>query len=44
MHTPKSFKPYHGNRTNAGAARGRPVAMATQETHYASMAQVVEPS
>ena len=29
---------------NAGATRGRPVAMATQETHYASMAQVVEPS
>jgi hypothetical protein len=29
---------------NAGAARGRPVAMATQEIHYASMAQVFEPS
>jgi hypothetical protein len=29
---------------NAGAARGRPVAMATQEIHYASMAQLVESS
>jgi hypothetical protein len=29
---------------NAGAARGQPVVMATQEIHYASMAQVVEPS
>ncbi len=33
-----------GNMANAGAARGRPVAMATQETHYASMAQVAKPS
>jgi hypothetical protein len=33
-----------GNTANAGAARGRPVAIATQEIHYASMAQVVEPS
>lgn len=29
---------------NAGTARGRPVAMAIQEIHYMSMAQVVEPS
>jgi hypothetical protein len=29
---------------NVGAAPGRPVAMATQEIHYASMAQVVRPS
>jgi hypothetical protein len=27
---------------NVGAAQGRPVAMATQEVHYASMAQVVK--
>ncbi len=33
-----------GNTANAGAARGQPVAMATQETHYASMAQLVESS
>ena len=33
-----------GNNANIGAARGRPVTMATQEIHYASMAQVVEPS
>ena len=30
------------NVVNAGAARGKPVAMAAQENHCASMAQVVE--
>jgi hypothetical protein len=29
---------------NAGAARGQPVAMATQETHHTSMAQLVKSS
>ena len=29
---------------NTGAARDRPVAMATQEIHFASMAQLVESS
>jgi hypothetical protein len=33
-----------GNAANVGAAWGRPVPMATQEIHYASMAHVVEPS
>jgi hypothetical protein len=33
-----------GNKANASAARGRPVAMATQEIHYVSMAQLVESS
>ena len=33
-----------GNTANVGAARGRPVAMASQEIHYASMVQVVEVS
>jgi hypothetical protein len=33
-----------GNTANVGASRGQPVTMATQEIHYASMAQVVEPS
>jgi hypothetical protein len=33
-----------GNTANAGATRGHPVAMATQETHYASMVQLVESS
>ncbi len=33
-----------GNTANVGAAQGRPVAMAAQEIHYASMAQVVEVS
>ncbi len=33
-----------GNIANVGAARGQPGAMAAQEIHYASMAQVVEVS
>ena len=33
-----------GNTANVRAAQGRPVAMAAQEIHYASMAQVVEVS
>ncbi len=33
-----------GNTANVGAAWGSPVAMATQEIHYVSMAQVVDPS
>jgi hypothetical protein len=33
-----------GNTANAGAARGQPVAIAAQETHYVSMAQLVESS
>ena len=30
-----------GNMANTGAARGRPVVMATQEIQYTSMAQVI---
>jgi hypothetical protein len=33
-----------GNMANAGATRGIPVAMATQEIHDASMAQLIESS
>jgi hypothetical protein len=33
-----------GNTANVGAAWGRPVAMATQEIHYASMVEEVKPS
>ncbi len=33
-----------GNTAITGAASGRPAAMATQETHYVSMAQLVESS
>jgi hypothetical protein len=33
-----------GNKANTGVARARPVAMATQELYYASIAQLVESS
>jgi hypothetical protein len=40
---PECPKRKEGNNAKAGATQGKSAAMATQEIHYASMAQVVEP-